>query len=1147
MNSSPNGLRKMVGILLCLVLGFAQYSFSQRPLDKLERIIPPDPEAGNLGRYGNYNLNLSTGQVDISIPLHELSGVSLKYPISLSYDHKGIRVRERATSAGMNWNFNAASVITRTVNGLPDDRPSLGYNDNYPKVADALNAPAIYSPTSMITDPLYKATTGLIDLLPDEFSFTINGRSGKFYYDPADGKYYTMPYSKLVIRRMNSPESFEVTDENGVRYIFDRTSELDFHFISSGGENEANGHYTSQWYLTKIIGPDGIQDLEFTYIDDQFLNSVPENSYSQSWLIQANAIGNCSGNYSPIMINEGGSTTYTTIDYGSLLISEIRSPLERMLIKYKARTDESLAIDSVIIQKNGMNNFETKHVWKFYQGYYSGGGKLRLDSLAHFTPEGKVSGYLLSYNTASIPNKDNKGLDHWGFYNGANNTSLFPYMWYGSQYIGTANREASMSTANGILKKITYPTGGSTEFEFELNDYGSMYNPSGINLQPVYQPIYTDFTHTVIRRTTTNGPGTTTYSFTLDTTSVVRFDTKRDNCDGNPPNGGNNCTIEPCMTQMIITKPGGATINISGPVVNPQTRFIELGPGVYSLSIQTAESLDYGSVSINFKKRTGYSQKPFTGGLRIKRIKNYDAFGGLNIKRFGYLSDAEPNKSSGIIQSLPLYTFVSTTWADCNTGGTLPGCESQRIYLNLTSSSNTPITFSDGSTVSYSRVVEYIGENGEGGYIDHRFSMAGDATLLLYPFPTPTSNQWKRGLPIQTLYFTKDDRLIKEEINEYTFDPSENFHQIKGAKGAFSSFCAANAVGTKINFGFTNYNSQWYYLSKATTKTYPDNNIPNPVVEDVFYTYSPYSLLPTSIKQEQSDGSTKEVRKKYTSDYLTSPGSADPMANALNKMLQKNMLTNLVEEVTIVNRDGVEQVQSGTLNTYKEFEPNKIYGWQTYSLELEQPNIGNALSYTSNNVFGFDNQFIKKLECKTYNYSGKIAEAIDQNNMPYSILYDVTGLLPTAYIKNAGLNQIYFNGFEDLASNSTTSHVKYGRFANNGTQIIPGNKLIAGNYLVGWWKYNGNDWEYKTYTITHNGTTDIVGGDGSIMDELSVRPGFSQLSTFSYNYGIGLTSKTQDNGYGNKFDFDLLGRLIFTRDHNDNITKRYIYKSQGAQ
>ncbi|MET3876416.1 hypothetical protein [Chitinophaga sp. OAE865] len=1147
MNPLKHWLRKMALFIVSLMLGYPHQTHGQRPLDKVERIIPPDPEAGNLGRYGNYNLNLSSGQVDISIPLHEVSGIRLKYPLSLSYDHKGIRVQERATSAGMNWNFNAASVITRTVNGLPDDRPSLGYNDNYQKVTDALSVPAMYSPTSMITDPLYKATTGLIDLSPDEFSFTINGRSGKFYYDPANGQYYTMPYSKLSIRRINSPESFEVTDEEGFQYIFDRTSELDYHFISSGGENESNGHYTSQWYLTRILGPDGAQEFEFSYVDDQFLNQVPITSYSQAWLVQANAVGSCSGNYSPIMINEGGSTTYNTIDYHSLLISEIRSSLERVAIKYKPRSDQSLALDSVLIQKNNLNNFGIKHAWKFYQSYYSGAGKLRLDSLSHFMSGEKIGGYQLSYIPGQIPNQDSKAIDHWGFYNGANNTTLFPYMWYGSQYIGSANREPSISTANGILKTITYPTGGTTEFEFELNDYGSMYNPSGGVLQPVSQPIYTNFANTVIRRTTTDGAGSTTYSFTLDTTTVVRFDTKRDNCNGNPPNGGNNCTIEPCMTQMIITKPGGATINISGPVVNPQTQFLELNPGTYTLTISTAEALDYGYVYINYKKKTGYTQKLYSGGLRVKRIKNFDAFGGVNIKRFSYLDISDPNRSSGVIQALPLYTFVSTTWADCNTGSTLPGCNSQRIYLNLSSNSNTPITFSDGSTVGYSRVIEYDGENGEGGYIDHRFSMAGDATLQLFPYPAATSNQWKRGLPIHTLYFNKDDRIIKEEIKEYTFDATDNFHEIKGAKGGFSSYCAANVTGTKINFGFTNYNSQWFYLSKEKTLTYPDDNIPNPVVEEINYSYSPLSLLPISIRQEQSDGSIKEIRKKYTSDYSTSPGSIEPMANALNKMLQKNMLNNVIEEVTIVNRDGIDQVQAAILNTFKEFKPGKIYPWQIYSLELEQPNTGALLSWISNNVFDFDNRFVKKLECNAYNYSGKLTEAVDQTNIPYTIIYDLTGVFPMAYVKNAKSNQIQYNGFEDLASSPTISQVKFGRYANYGTQTIPGGSLIPGEYLIGWWKYNGSDWEYKTNTFYHNGITDIVGGDGSIMDELSVRPASSQLNTFTFNYGIGLTSKTQDNGYGYKCDFDLLGRLIFTKDHNDNIIKGYIYKSQGPQ
>ncbi|MFD0766155.1 DUF5977 domain-containing protein [Mucilaginibacter lutimaris] len=60
-----------------------------------------------------------------------------------------------------------------------------------------------------------------------------------------------------------------------------------------------------------------------------------------------------------------------------------------------------------------------------------------------------------------------RGLDYWGYYNGVNNNTLIPFPPF------NADREPNFSyTVMGALKKITYPTGGSSSFEYEPNQYG---------------------------------------------------------------------------------------------------------------------------------------------------------------------------------------------------------------------------------------------------------------------------------------------------------------------------------------------------------------------------------------------------------------------------------------------------------------------------------------------------------------------------------------------------------------------------------------------------------------------------------------------------------------------------------------------------
>ena len=62
-------------------------------------------------------------------------------------------------------------------------------------------------------------------------------------------------------------------------------------------------------------------------------------------------------------------------------------------------------------------------------------------------------------------------IDYWGYYNESQNVSLVPVAPF------NANRTPKFSsTVVGALQKITYPTKGSTEFEYEQNEYSFFRN-----------------------------------------------------------------------------------------------------------------------------------------------------------------------------------------------------------------------------------------------------------------------------------------------------------------------------------------------------------------------------------------------------------------------------------------------------------------------------------------------------------------------------------------------------------------------------------------------------------------------------------------------------------------------------------------------
>ncbi|MAO63612.1 MAG: hypothetical protein CL666_01295 [Balneola sp.] len=93
--------------------------------------------------------------------------------------------------------------------------------------------------------------------------------------------------------------------------------------------------------------------------------------------------------------------------------------------------------------------------------------------------------YLDVSRVPSTPNSllfNTPAIDHWGYFNGdfENNLANIPYLdysqiepGYAKEWGGLAvNREPDGEAMKvGVLTKITYPTGGYTEFEFEANEY----------------------------------------------------------------------------------------------------------------------------------------------------------------------------------------------------------------------------------------------------------------------------------------------------------------------------------------------------------------------------------------------------------------------------------------------------------------------------------------------------------------------------------------------------------------------------------------------------------------------------------------------------------------------------------------------------
>ena len=435
----------------------------------------------------------------------------MSVPVSITYDASGIKVQSISTSVGAGWNLNAGGMVVRQVNGYPDDIKSgdgvdrdindsdvISFNSymnslRHPTHNYYLNFEAyehdIQDITKFLTMKSYHDINEA-DLMPDTYSFNAPGLSGSMMIDPATGNAIsiddpdvTATYSAASNGSINS---WVITNRDGTIYHFLLAEETFQSFSNS--VNEGDRTYNSSWYLTKIESPNKKDTFDFIYTNQGYWDS--EQFYHNGETRQ-NRLFDCSNlSYDPTQ--NTFTTTSNLFDYKikQSTLSKIR--LNGTEIVAFSHTTNRLdlsgrkELDQIDI-KYGTKMIKT---YTLNQSYFTNGStptdeqdyRLKLDGVtingyddqgnAVLTPTDQVLTYTFEYfgNDDELPSRDSFAIDYLGYYNGiTNNTTLVPKYTdpYGNVFTG-ANREPNFNyKIKGLLQEVFYPTGGSTEFEFD--------------------------------------------------------------------------------------------------------------------------------------------------------------------------------------------------------------------------------------------------------------------------------------------------------------------------------------------------------------------------------------------------------------------------------------------------------------------------------------------------------------------------------------------------------------------------------------------------------------------------------------------------------------------------------------------------------
>lgn len=446
--------------------------------------IPTTPQAEAFQKIGEYSVNNASGMPDINLPLFEIDHYGYKIPLILRYIATPLRPGYNYDVTGHGWALTLGSCISRTINSVPDENFNffLSQNKLYDNYQDLQNADALLNQYNFQYDRFQAK-------LPDGNSFTFyicNDEYTGLKYVVSDPKYKNIQCTYST----GNITGFILYDVDGVKYTFD---------IEDYTLDHSNYMRKTAWYISRIDLPNSSVPILFSYnsnIIQEHNDGIEEPILTVGDHYVTNSqSGNNGKAYASL------SFTSAACNFRMKLLTGINFGHSSYIFNYEnaSSASEYNYLRSIVV-KSGT---ERKRIFNLsYNKYYVTGKYVA--QLTKLSVKGNTNStdslvYNFSYNNISSFG----GTDHWGnwsYYQHTNNTAnmnfytsintsyntflnssplvsvltkdpsdLCPYSKLKIQGVSTSvePRQATSPNSHGVLRSITYPTGGRTEFEFE--------------------------------------------------------------------------------------------------------------------------------------------------------------------------------------------------------------------------------------------------------------------------------------------------------------------------------------------------------------------------------------------------------------------------------------------------------------------------------------------------------------------------------------------------------------------------------------------------------------------------------------------------------------------------------------------------------
>jgi YD repeat-containing protein len=521
----------------------------------------------------------------------------------------------------------------------------------------------------------------------------------------------------------------------------------------------------------------------------------------------------------------------------------------------------------------------------------------------------------------------------------------------------------------------------------------------------------------------------------------------------------------------------------------------------------TGGKTTYEYESNMFKGDGGGSPTP-AGGLRVKKISHWASDGQLaETRSYQYGTDGGGDGS----KMDPMW-YVKTSWTcwHYSWGGQVSYYPMFRKRI-IGSEPNETIFIYDYPSVTYRTVTEYIGDaNGNNsGKIVYNYSQAELLPVHSFQYSQEFYGYWGKYWDnprlLKTTYYKNSQGTyvpVRYTSTIYNTPSTDTIKSIILRRYAYFD------VGG-LSYYEQNFNQYWMTLPTVFQygTVYFNYGGPAPgITRNVEFTASGDSIVTIqnydyanndyryvkSVATQNSNGVTTTTHYTYPKDYDVGTSPTNSVAQGIKLLKDRNVVAPVIEEYTEVQPGN--KIKSGRFTTYKTDKPlpENMYVLGTGAASNFSPATITSSVHNKSSLYDLKNTF------DLYDPYGNVRQFVDQNEgINTVLLYSYGGQHTIAVIRNATYASVASVLGGDAAINSFASSYPTDAQVNNFVSSLRSSLPQA------------------------------------------------QITTYTYQPLVGMTSQTDIVGRTTTYHYDAFGRLSYVKDKDGNVVKRICYNYQG--